>query len=68
MALPVVHFIALVRIVGQSMASGAQSNQILFAVVGQAIPGFDVVDLQVPSPSQDWHRHPSQRKIFWYSS
>ena len=35
----------------QSMAIGAQSNQIRFAVASQVTSGLDVMDLQVPLPS-----------------
>ncbi len=37
--------------VDQSMAIGAQSNQIFFAVVSQVALGFDVMDLQIRSLS-----------------
>jgi hypothetical protein len=39
--------------VGQSMAIGAQSNQILLAVASQVTSGLDVMDLQVPSRSTE---------------
>ncbi len=35
------------------MAIGAQSNQILFAVVSQVTSGLEVMDLQVPLSSTE---------------